>query len=155
MLSLTAEYAVRAMVALCQHGSETHLQAKRVAELTGIPTNYLSKVLHILARSGLVASVRGRNGGFRLERPAREISAFDIVDQFDLISGQRRCFLGNPTCSQETACATHDRWEHVWSVYEQFLRSATLERLASPLAGAPGQSRIKRKTKLPLKKQAF
>jgi Rrf2 family protein len=117
------------MVTLRNKGAETPLLAREIAQETGIPTNYLSKVLHSLSRAGLVSSTRGRNGGFRLARPAPEITVFDIVNVFDLLSGQRRCFLGNKTCSQETACVAHNQWDHVWTVYEQFLKTTSLDRL--------------------------
>jgi len=132
MMSRTAEYAVRAMVVLQQHGPDLHLRAEQVSELTGIPTNYLSKVLHTLGRAGLADSSKGRHGGFRLARPAGEITAFDIVDSFDQLCSKRRCLLGNPECSHKTACTAHDRWDRVWTGYEDFLKSTTLEELASP-----------------------
>jgi len=131
MLSRTAEYAVRAMVALRSEDARRPLLARQVAERTGIPTNYLSKVLNNLARAGLVTGTRGRNGGYRLARPARQITAYDIVCEFDPLSDQRRCFLGNAVCSKETACPAHDQWDKVWSVYEKFLQSTTLDRLAT------------------------
>jgi len=130
MLSRTAEYAVRAMVALRNSGTSTPLLAREIALETGIPTNYLSKVLHTLARMGFVSSTRGRNGGFKLARSAREITAFDIVNVFDPLTGERRCFLGNKTCSQATACAAHNQWNRVWTVYEEFLKTTSLDRLA-------------------------
>ena len=131
MISLTAEYAVRAMVALKQHGVEDPLRAEQIAELTGIPANYLAKILHALARAGLVTSARGRRGGFGLARRARPITAYEIVDQFDFLSTKRRCFLGKTECSKRTACPAHDQWDRVWMVYEKFLKSQTVDKLAT------------------------
>jgi Rrf2 family protein len=143
MISRTAEYAVRAMVALKMHGAQSRLRAEQVSDLTGIPTNYLSKILHALARAGLVTGQRGRHGGFALAERRRPITAFDIVDQFDQISSRRRCLLGNAECSARTACTAHSEWDAVWTTYEQFLRSQTVDRLASP----PSRARPQRKTK--------
>lgn len=131
MISRTAEYAVRAMVALQQHGPDTYLRAHQLSELTGIPANYLSKVMHTLVRAGLAGSTRGRHGGFRLARTGGRITAYEIVDPFDLLSAKRRCLLGNAECSDRTACTAHDRWDRIWSGYEDFLRSTTLEQLSS------------------------
>lgn len=141
MISRTAEYAVRAMVVLQQHAGENYLRAEQVSELTGIPTNYLSKVLHTLARAGLADSTKGRHGGYRLRRPGATINMHDIVDQFDLLHTKRRCILGNSECSNRSACAAHERWDTVWSAYEQFLKSTTLEELAA----RPSRTRRKRR----------
>lgn len=129
------------MVALQQHAEGGYLRADQVSALTGIPANYLSKVLHALARAGLAESTKGRHGGYRLRRPGGAIAMYEIVDQFDLLHSKRRCILGNAECNNRTACAAHERWDTVWSAYEQFLRSTTLEELAS----APSRKKRKRR----------
>lgn len=130
MMSHTAEYGVRAMVALCAH-VENELQGVReLAATTGVPRNYLSKVMHALARARLVSSERGPGGGFCLSVAAARVSVHDVVAVFDDLVDGRSCFLGRPQCDGNQMCPAHDRWARVWSGYEEFLRDTTIASLA-------------------------
>jgi Rrf2 family iron-sulfur cluster assembly transcriptional regulator len=133
MISHTAEYAIRAMAALNQLSDGGLVGAGALSRSSGVPANYLSKIMHTLGRAGLVDSVRGPGGGFRLARPANRLTAYEIVALFDDLDGKRRCFLGNKLCSDDHACAAHAMWLGVWDKYETFLRRMTLEKLEPPL----------------------
>lgn len=129
MMSHTAEYGVRAMVALSAH-TENELQGvKEIAATTGIPRNYLSKVMHALVRARFVHSERGPGGGFCLSIPGGKISVYDVVTVFDDLAGEPSCFLGRPECDANQMCPAHDRWTRVWSGYEEFLRNTTIASL--------------------------
>ncbi|MDQ6677799.1 MAG: Rrf2 family transcriptional regulator [Acidobacteriota bacterium] len=93
MLSQTAEYALRAMVALAQTGSQAQT-AHQIAQRTHVPLDYLSKVLNLLARAGLVTAQRGRGGGFQAGRPAGQVSVFQIIDAVDPLKRIHTCPLG-------------------------------------------------------------
>jgi Rrf2 family protein len=67
-MTLTAEYALRAVVALGLQ-PDRYLTTREIAERTKVPSFYLEKVLRTLARAGLIASHRGPGGGFGLGRP--------------------------------------------------------------------------------------
>ena len=144
MISRTAEYAIRALVALKQLPDGALAGVGALSRITGAPANYLSKIMHMMGRAGVVASVRGPGGGFRLARPAQRVTAFEIVRLFDDLEAERRCFLGNKVCSDACACAAHQMWSEVWEHYVQFLRSMTLERLSPPVAQARRRARTKR-----------
>lgn len=137
MISRTAEYAIRAMASLNQLSDGGLVGAGALSKASGVPSNYLSKIMHTLGRAGFVASVRGPGGGFRIAKSVRQMTAYDVVQLFDDLEGKRRCFLGNKTCSAATACAAHDMWSGVWEKYEQFLHKMTLDRLGPPLNQSP------------------
>ncbi len=63
MISQTSEYALRATIYLARHPSVS-FTTRQIAEATGMPAGYLSKVLQTLARVGIVQSQRGLHGGF-------------------------------------------------------------------------------------------
>jgi Rrf2 family transcriptional regulator, nitric oxide-sensitive transcriptional repressor len=79
MFSQTTEYALRAMVCLAQTPGDL-VAAPVLARQTGVPSNYLAKVLQQLAISGLITGRRGVGGGYRLARNPSEIRLMDIVD---------------------------------------------------------------------------
>jgi Rrf2 family protein len=130
MISKTGIYGIRAMLALAQLPEDEYAGAPRIAELVQVPPSYLSKLLQILARAGLVRSQRGVSGGFRLARGPAEISLYDIVKPLEPIERWSGCFLGNSECSEESACAIHDRWKRVQQTYLGMLRRSTLAELA-------------------------
>lgn len=93
MLSKTTEYALTATVCLagCESGS---LTAGQIAEISGLPLGYLSKVLRLLARAEIVHSRRGPSGGFHLTRPATAISLLEVIQAVDPLERIKVCPLG-------------------------------------------------------------
>ena len=81
-LSQTTGYAVRALRCLQEPGGQPVL-VEEVAEYTGIPRSYLSKLIHKLAKRGLVVARRGHHGGVVLARPSTEITLEDLSDAID------------------------------------------------------------------------
>lgn len=126
MLNQTAEYGMRAVVRLAGLESGERMQASQLARAIGVPANYLSKILHQLAAKGILDSQRGRNGGFRLASPPDRISMASVVDPLDALGRFRSCVLGNPVCSDRTACAAHRRWEPLASALLGFLETTTV-----------------------------
>jgi Rrf2 family protein len=80
IVSLRAEYAVKAVLRLAlTHGGEP-VQAKQIAAYGGIPAKFVEQIMHDLRAARLVTSVRGRSGGYVLARGPEEITFADIVD---------------------------------------------------------------------------
>ena len=78
-LSTKGEYGLLALVDLALQGQDEPVQAADIARRQGIPKQYLDQLLMILKRSGLVSSLRGRRGGYRLSRPARSITLLEAI----------------------------------------------------------------------------
>ncbi len=107
MISKTAEYALRAVVALADGDGEPIL-APRIAETTQAPQAYLSKVLQTLVRAELVLSQRGQGGGFTLARPASTFTVLDVIDAVDPIQRIETCPLAL-SAHAESLCPLHRR----------------------------------------------
>jgi Rrf2 family protein len=78
-ISAKADYAVRAAVELAAADDEKPVKAERIANAQEIPLNFLENILGELRHAGIVRSYRGAEGGFRLAKPAAEISVADII----------------------------------------------------------------------------
>ncbi len=134
MFSGTAEYALRAVFHLAARRGQGPEPGAEIAQALGVPTNYLSKILHALARAGVLKSTRGKRGGFELGRPAEEVSLLQVVSVFDNVDAHRRCLLGRAECSDERACPVHQRWKTLGEEIARFIRETTVADLAaSPL----------------------
>jgi Rrf2 family protein len=78
-ISAKADYAVRAAVELAAATDEKPIKAERVAAAQGIPLNFLENILGELRHAGIVRSHRGADGGFRLAKPADQITVADVM----------------------------------------------------------------------------
>jgi len=134
MLSQTAEYALRAVLYLAERADDRTVRVGEMAQALRIPHNYLSKILHRLARAGVLTSTRGKTGGFQLAVPAERLRLYEIVAPFDQVDERRRCLLGRPQCSDRTACAAHTRWKEVADTVATFFRETTVAELLSDAA---------------------
>jgi len=106
-LTRRGDYAVRAMLTLSR--SEGAQQtAAAIATATGIPGGYVPQVMGDLVRAGLVANRRGRHGGYRLARPAGEVSMLSIVEAVEGDSRRRTCVLRGGPCRRDGICDVHE-----------------------------------------------
>lgn len=135
ILSQTAVYALKAVLHLAEAGGEEPVRVDDIAQALDVPRNYLSKILHVLAREGVLSSTRGPHGGFRLGRDASGLRLEDVIRHFDEITTASGCLLGRARCSDASPCAAHARWKDVSRSAQAFLRETTIEDLSASGAG--------------------
>jgi len=89
MISITSKsrYAVVAMAELAQAGPDP-VPISQVAERRNMPVQFLEQLFSTLRRSGLLVSQRGAKGGYRLARPAEEITVLEVVQALDGVIGE-------------------------------------------------------------------
>src|SRR5947209_8292305 len=85
------EWAIHCCTVLALLPPDLALPAPRLAEFHGVPPAYLAKQLQALARAGIAESVPGARGGYRLARPADEITLLDVVHAIDGPEPAFRC----------------------------------------------------------------
>ena len=130
LISQTSRYALQAAVYLAgQWGEDRLVPVGQIAEALDVPRNYLSKTLHQLARNGVLVSVRGPGGGFRLAGDPSEVKLVEIVLPVEPGLGERHCLLGRATCSDDDACAAHERWRELAEQSRRFLEDTSLSDL--------------------------
>jgi Rrf2 family transcriptional regulator, iron-sulfur cluster assembly transcription factor len=125
MISKSALHALKALVALGERPGEFQ-GAASIATRIDAPQNYLGKLLQSLAQSGLVASQKGKGGGFQLARSPEEITLFEIIEPVDHVSRWDGCFMGKETCSPDCSCALHAQWVEIREGYFSMLKESTL-----------------------------
>ncbi len=130
MLSQSVGYAITALGCIASAGGKPVL-VKEIAEAANIPPSYLAKIIHSLARRGLVNTQRGVGGGVTLARAAVEISLYDVCVALDDSAVQPVCMLGNATCSDERACPAHKHWQVQRAKNIDFLASTTVADVAA------------------------
>jgi len=123
-------YAITALGHVASAGGKAQF-IKDIAEATHLPHPYLAKIIHTLARRGLVITRRGVGGGVALAREPQDITLHDIAYALDDPLLEERCMLGAAECSDERACPAHDFWIHHRSEQITFLRETTLADVAA------------------------
>ena len=127
MLTRTAGYALHATLAIAERATDGRtVRASDIAEALSIPANYLAKILQTLARSGVLVSERGRNGGFRLAADPSAIRLMDVIDPFDDLGRERQCLLSRGTCSEVGGCPAHKEWREASAPAFRFFENQTL-----------------------------
>lgn len=137
ILSRTGDYALRAVLAIAQSPGGTALRSSDLARQLRVPHNYLTKILHALARDHVLISARGRRGGFRLAVPASELSLDRVLAGFGSGDTPPACLLGQPKCSDDKPCGAHLRWRAIHDRVQAFFGETTVADLLSrpPRAG--------------------
>lgn len=109
----TTRYALRAMAYLAIAGPETTVRAQALAEATGIPLAYLSKVLRSLVQAELLDSKRGHHGGFALKREPAEIRLVEIMSAVGYTLDSNECVFGVRRCNPNNPCPFHPAWSRL------------------------------------------
>src|SRR5580765_1208676 len=128
-LSTKGRYAVMAMADLAQHEAGNRpVSLADIAQRQEISLSYLEQLFAKLRRGGLVKSVRGPGGGYRLSRPSGELRIADIILAVDEPIAATRCKTGSAKgCTKTGArCVTHDLWEELGQQIHIFLSSVSL-----------------------------
>lgn len=125
-LTTKGRYAVMAMVDLANHAEKGAVPLSLVAERQHLPLAYLEQLFVPLRRAGLVESARGRSGGYKLAKPASEISVAAVMAAVDEETRFTRCSADDPRCSAATPCLTHGLWNALSETTAAFLSSVSL-----------------------------
>jgi Rrf2 family protein len=138
LFSTKAEYGVRLMVELGRVGPDsTPISLSTVAEAERLPLSYLEHLVAKLRKAGLVDSTRGAHGGYRLAKPAGEITMDSVVEALEGQIAPMECFHETPEgkvlCSHEddgdNACSTKLLWTRVQGGVTKALAGTTLAEL--------------------------
>jgi Rrf2 family protein len=129
-LTRRGDYAVRAMLALAQvPPTDGLLSARRIAARMGIPAAFLPQVMRDLMAVGLVAATTGRSGGYRLARPASEISVLEVIESVEGDGRRIACVLRGSPCGSDGFCDAHSVFFAAQEAMLDRLRVATLAEL--------------------------
>jgi Rrf2 family protein len=144
MFSTRAEYGVRVMAHLADHGDEGPVSLGAIADAEGLPVAYLEHLVRRLREAELVTSRRGAHGGYALARDPGAITMAEVVHALEGRIAPIECITagadadGEPICSREVttdgACPTKLLWTRVQGAIVGTLEDITLSDLTTPRA---------------------
>jgi len=138
-ISKLTDYAVLVMVELSAETGSV-LSAQALADRCGLEVPTVSKVMKMLARSGLVKSFRGPNGGYRAGRSPEAISVADVICAIEGPIAMTECSVHEGLCSVEANCSARDNWRKVSRAVAGALEDISLADMCRP--DTPGEGRI-------------
>jgi Rrf2 family iron-sulfur cluster assembly transcriptional regulator len=133
-LTTKGRYAVTAMLDLALHYGDGPITLADISRRQAISLSYLEQLFSRLRRRGLVESVRGPGGGYRLSRAAEQISVVSVITAVDEEVDATRCGgLGN--CQDSQPCLTHELWSDLSQQIHDFLAGINLAQLVERTSG--------------------
>lgn len=128
-LSTKGRYATRILLCISRLQGEQPVAKKRISEQEGISTDYIEQIIVPLKNAGLVTSVRGLRGGFRLAKDASAISVYDILAASEGDINLVNCLAEG--CSRSDTCVVRRVWQGASDVLRDYFSKITLQELHS------------------------
>lgn len=135
-LTKRADYGIRSVVALAGIAGDARLSVRQLADAQAIPVRFLPQVMTDLGRAGIVEAVAGRNGGYRLARPAADVTLLDVVEAVEGDLRRRTCVLRGGACGAGTVCAVHSVFSDAQDDLLDRLAAATVASVTAGPASA-------------------
>ena len=111
LFSTATGYALQTLAALPEDGG--YYLARSMAKQLHLPGPYLAKILQNLVQAGILESVRGPKGGFRMARSAQEVTVGEVVSALEGSSSLHGCVMGFSDCGPDNPCPLHSAWSQV------------------------------------------
>jgi len=135
-ISTRGRYGIRAMVDLASNNGKCK-SIRSIAKSQGLSETYLEQLFMPLKRAGLIESIRGAQGGYRLNRPMEEITAGEILEVLEgslypteCLSGHDDSGCGSHYCD---TCVAKRLWATLYKQSSDLLESVTLADMVSDL----------------------
>ncbi len=128
-LTREADYAVRIVLDLTEHGRDRPVRSADIAHRQLVPRPFLTKVVQRLARRGYVRTRRGTGGGITLGRDPRVITLRDIVEAIEGPIHLNRCLVRPGACLLARRCPVHPVWRHIQELVIRELEGTTIASL--------------------------
>lgn len=139
-ISKLTDYAILMMVELTRE--RDMLSAHVLAERIGVEVPTASKVLKLLAGSGLLESFRGASGGYRVVRGAAAISVAEVIAAIEGPIAMTECSVEEGLCSQEDSCGLRGNWQRISLAVAQALQGVSLAEMSAPALARQNPLRI-------------
>lgn len=132
-VSKLTDHATRLMTHMAC-SPKRQVSAQQVAREVGLPVPTVAALLKKLGRDGLMVSVRGVGGGYRLAHAPKDISVARIIGAIEGPVALTECALGNGRCVAEEDCMTRHNWRRASDAVRAALEAVSLEDMAAPIA---------------------
>lgn len=122
LISTKGRYALRVMIDLAEHQTETYIPLKEIAQRQNISEKYLESIIKLLVKANILNGVRGKGGGYRLTRPPEECAVGTILRLTEDSLAPVSCLgPGAEACTKAAECRTLAMWQGLDKVISEYL----------------------------------
>ncbi|MCF0133002.1 MAG: RrF2 family transcriptional regulator [Blautia sp.] len=133
LISTKGRYALRVMLELAGHEKNEVVPLIAIAEKQQISEKYLESILVVLSKAGVIDGLRGKGGGYRLNREPKDYSVGEILRLTEGSLAPVSCLEGGSNhCDRAAECKTLPLWEMLDTLICDYLDSVSLEDLLGP-----------------------
>lgn len=136
-ISKLTDYGIVLLARVAAAPRDAQLSARELAERAALPLPAASKMLKQLTGAGLLESLRGAKGGYRLVRAPEQITVAEIVHALEGPIALMDCTAGPGHCEQEARCTVQEPWHRINRAVHDALSRVTLADLARPAPASP------------------
>ena len=127
LISTTGRYALRVMLELSDHDRDEYVPLSVIAKKQEISEKYLESILVVLSKAGAIDALRGKGGGYRLNRDPRDYTIGGILRLVEGSLAPVTCLDCKPNgCARTVECRTLPLWEKLYALIENYLDGVTL-----------------------------
>lgn len=130
IFSKKCELGLKAVLFLAKQENNLTFNATDISNSIDAPKEFVAKVLQELTTEGIIASKKGKNGGFYLNKSPKDIRLIDIVKAIDGLDVFNNCVLGFSGCGTNNHCPVHSKWGVIRNMAFDMLNNETLEELS-------------------------
>ncbi len=139
-ISTKGRYGVRILLDLALHDADAPRQLRDIAESQQISEKYISRLIIDLRRAGMVRSIRGAGGGFRIAKAPEELTLLDIVEVMEGPLSIVDCVRAPDECRRNETCATREIWSKLNTEIRDSMRKITLREILDACSQNPASS---------------
>ena len=130
LISTKGRYALRIMIDLAEHQTEDFISLKGIAQRQEISEKYLESIIRMLVKARVVESLRGKGGGYRLNKSPDQYTVDSILQLTEESLAPVSCLEKNAEpCPRSGRCRTLTLWQGLDKVIHEYLESVTIAAL--------------------------
>ena len=130
LISTKGRYALRILIDMAEHQSDSYIPLKDVAACQEISEKYLETIVKLLVKDGILVGLRGKGGGYRLKKAPGQITVGHILRLTEDSLAPVSCLQANAAaCERAAACRTLPMWKGLYDLINEYLNKYTLEDL--------------------------
>lgn len=126
-ISTKGRYGLRILLDLAIHDSGSPRLIRDIAQSQQISEKYISRLIIALRKGGMVRSIRGARGGFRLKKELKEITLLDVVEAMEGPLAIVDCVRAPAKCCRIESCPTRSIWNDINTGIRDNMRQVTLQ----------------------------
>lgn len=131
LISTKGRYALRVMLELSDHDRDEYVPLSVIAKKQEISEKYLESILVVLSKAGAIDALRGKGGGYRLNRDPKDYTVGGILRLVEGSLAPVTCLDCKPNgCARTVECRTLPLWEKLYALIENYLDGVTLADLS-------------------------